>query len=161
MVTTNVENRYVALRTTRFFIAVASVLEVLTLGCNKPDSNPFSAAVTTELEGRWSGSSVDYGLSGALVMVFMGNNLSFYQNGTVAYTGTISLNTSVYPKQIDCLISSCAGGCPYVGTTSKAIYKFNQTNDTLVFAGGQPGVDERPTNFNTGYGRVVMKFVKN
>jgi uncharacterized protein (TIGR03067 family) len=132
----------------------AAVLSLFFLSCD--NNNPAGTPSPTELEGNWSGYIE--GNPGITVgLEIQGNIIIYTYEGTELYRGTITLNTSEAPKQMDAYITQ-AQNTVYVGTTSLAIYRLS--GDTLTVAGNEPGNAQRPASFTASGGTVVMVLIK-
>ena len=114
----------------------------------------------TELEGIWSGTD---NYSDIIIRTFniSGSDFNYTEVGHEDdedgewYIGTFTLNTSLYPKQIDITIVDCyPDGSEYLGLTSLGIYKIEA--DTLTIVAPEPGVSTRPSSFSDGGIRVFV-----
>ena len=137
-----------------FYLTIILLLAgLVTHGCSRSEDTTISDKDL--LQGVWEGQSID--MQGGYKMTISGKNFDF--EGTdfdVWYKGTFVLNEEVTPKQGDFMIQDCSMD-QYKGTIAKAIYKIE--NDTFTFAGQEPGVDFRPTVFETS-GEIQVFILK-
>ena len=70
------------------------------------------------------------------------------------YKGTFSINTQTDPKQLDHLLTDCFIN-EGIGLTVLAIYKIE--NNSMTFAGNEPGETSRPDSFVGGRIMVLEK----
>ncbi len=137
--------------TRKLFITLA--LGVSTFwGCSddsstNSDNGGENNAEKTELEGVWTGTEVN-GASGEWKFDFSENKISVVSaNPNEWYKGTFTINHDTDPKQLDFTITD-APVADYKGLSAKAIYKIDE--NTMTFAGNQPGSPIRPLNFEQG-----------
>ena len=135
-----------------------SMFAAIMVSLNCGNSNPASST-PSELEGTWVGSPVDEP-SESMTIVFSGNSFSWSQYGQEIFRGAVTLNTSVNPKRADFLITWCPQGSPYVGKTGVGIYKICPSGDSVLLAGGEPGTEIRPTDFEPSSTNDVLFMVK-
>ena len=98
----------------------------------------------TEMEGTWIGYELDGGND---VWTYDVNEDILNISASPSeewYNGVITLNTDLFPKQVDYEVT----GSSYdqaVGLTTLGIYKIE--GDTLTLAANAPGISERPQNY--------------
>jgi uncharacterized protein (TIGR03067 family) len=113
----------------------------------------------TELEGTWTGRAVWD--TATYTITFAQNNFSFKSSAlpatTDAYSGTFTNNPGANPKQMDSYIAQCSLKPQYVGKTSLCIYKIS--NDTLTYAGNEPGNTQRPISFAPDTSGTTVVFI--
>jgi len=132
-----------------FFLSVLSLtcLSSILISCSTTSSPNGPGPVATELEGTWVGHTA--GDTSTYTFIFTQNNFtmksSYLPAASVAYAGTFSINTAANPKQVNSYILQCSPNPAYVGKTSLGIYKIS--NDTLTYAGNEPGNPQRPVSF--------------
>jgi uncharacterized protein (TIGR03067 family) len=129
-----------------FSCALVFCLAGIFTNCNdKTPTGPLVAA--SGLEGAWTGHTT--GDTSTYIITFTGNDFSFKSSAFSmtqnAYSGTVSIDSLASPKRFDAHIVDCAMNSLYVGKTSLCIYKIS--NDTLTYAGNEPGITLRPTSF--------------
>ena len=126
------------------FLAFCSMIPI---SCTTTSSPNGPAAGATELEGTWAGHMS--GDTSTYTFAFTQNSFalksSYLPAGTDAYSGTFSTNTAANPKQVDSYVTQCPLNAAYIGKTSLGIYKIS--NDTLTYAGNEPGNTQRPASF--------------
>lgn len=114
------------------------------------------SAVTTELEGTWSGYEVS-GNQGWTTTV-SGEELYVTNAGhTEWYKGTITLNTLVSPQEIDVYVTDCSIS-DYVGEMALGIYKLE--GETFTTSNSGPGYPIRPTSFTSTAPSRMWVFTK-
>jgi uncharacterized protein (TIGR03067 family) len=116
------------------------------IGCDN-GSPTGTGVISTELEGTWAGHAA--WSTTAYSITFTQNSFSMKSGSgagmTEVYAGTFSTNPNVNPKQMDAYITQSAISAQYVGKTSLCIYKIS--NDSLFYAGNEPGNIQRPASF--------------
>jgi len=100
----------------------------------------------TELEGTWIGYEVNNS-SIEWTFIFTGDQMDVTPDPLTLewYLADVSIETLIYPKQIDMTATDC-GVSSYIGYLTKGIY--NIQNDTiLTLSACEPGNTDRPSSF--------------
>jgi uncharacterized protein (TIGR03067 family) len=119
-------------------------------GCNQNKNTPVSD--WDKLQGTWVGT--ESGREGEVKVIYSDKTIEFQgANSQEWYKGTGVLIEDSTPSQADYTITECAM-MNYVGKISKVIYKLEE--NTLVFAGSEPGNEMRPTSFVPSGGSRVF-----
>ena len=141
------------MKTKTVLISTLALALLLFLSCSD-DKGTEPNENLTELEGTWIGYELD-GEPGDWTFSFSGNEGSVHNhNYEESYSGTFTINSQTSPKQIDLTIEECSYS-PFIGETSLGIYEIE--DNTLTFAGCEPGENVRPTTFSTeGNPRVYI-----
>jgi uncharacterized protein (TIGR03067 family) len=130
---------------TTFEPTATSTTEPTAEPTSEPTPTP-SQSSDTELQGTWTETLTDGGVSHDRTFTFSGNNWTATAGNRVM--GTFILDSAANPKTIDLYFA--AGGDPmydpmYEGETWLGLYQLSGTNLTIAFA-NLPG-DARPTAF--------------
>ncbi len=151
------------------FILVALLL---LFGCSEDSASSSSNEEINNLIGIWNGIEVNND-SLVAIMEFNSNEfnyISFLSDGSLfeSMVATYTINNDGNDGQIDLNIDSSfvnldnISDNSYAGLTSLGIFEIN--SDTLTFAGTEPGLGIRPTNFNQGqndgYYSRVFKLIR-
>ena len=141
-------------------------------GCSEDSASLSSNEDINNLIGIWNGTEVN---NDSLVTIMEFNSNEFYytsllSNGSLfeSMVATYTINDDGNNGQIDLHIDSSfvnldnISDNSYAGLTSLGIFEIN--SDTLTFAGTEPGLGIRPTNFNQGqndgYYSRVFKLIR-
>ncbi len=109
----------------------------------------------TELEGTWVGT--DAGGYDEWTFVISSDKVEVKGPESAFYSGTITLNDKMNPKQVEFKIDKCS--LPeYVGETSLGIYKLEANKLTL--ATSEPGTISRPTFFDSSGGIMLFSLTR-
>jgi len=110
----------------------------------------------SELEGTWVGTAAnEYGSEWTFV-ISMGK-VEVKAPESVFYSGTVTLNTKMNPKQVEFKIDKCS--LPeYVGETSLGIYKLE--GKKLTLAASEPGTISRPAFFDSSGGIILFSLTR-
>ena len=124
---------------------------LLIVGCEDttaPAGNNSTTYATSDLEGTWIGNEVNS--NNVWTCIITGNEMDLSSENEW-YKGTFSINTQTDPKQLDYLLTDCfiSEG---IGLTVLAIYKIE--NNSMTFAGNEPGATTRPDSFVGG--RIIV-----
>jgi len=110
------------------------------------------ASDTTELEGDWKDLHQGWSFE------FSGNKVKITApSPQMCMEGTFTSDPEADPKKIDIKIEK-AGAPQYQGHTSLGIYKIEDTLLTLALA--EPGNNNRPQEFSTSSGAMVIRVIK-
>ena len=124
------------------------ILALLIVGCEDGDDNNN----VTELEGSWIG--YEEGNSSSTWTFDISGSEMDIDGPDEWYEGTFSINTQTYPKQLDYILTDCFVS-EGIGLTSLVIYKIEE--NTMTFAGNEPGSTSRPTSFTGGRVFILTK----
>ena len=136
----------------RFFPVVSIALALLLMAA-KPvvfaqDTAAGLAAVDEALkplQGKWEGIEKGREAQGKCALAIAGKNIDFKgADGGEWYKGTLAVNATTEPKQLDGMIAECPFP-DFVGKTTRGIYKLE--GDTLTLVGRQPGEPDAPKSF--------------
>ena len=110
------------------------------------------AAEKSELEGSWTNQHQGW------TFVLEGDKISIKSpNPQLWVEGTFTSDPEADPKEIDVSIEK-SGMPQYVGLTSLGLYKIE--NDVLTFALGEPGKQQRPDEFSSDSGAMIIVLSK-
>ena len=132
-------------------------LPLLFTTCKKEDDTPTTSGNNntgnnvTELEGTWIGNETNS--NNVWTCIITGNEMDLSSENEW-YKGTFSINTQADPKELDYLLTDCFIN-EGVGLTVLAIYKIE--NNSMTFAGNEPGETSRPDSFVGGRIMVLEK----
>jgi uncharacterized protein (TIGR03067 family) len=134
------------MRKSSWLMLAVGLLAASMAGCSTSDR--------VRLQGHWTGQEV--GREGSMCrLIITKSNIEFRGDREMDwYKATFTLDEEAEPRQLNGVIEECAAP-KYVGKTSRAIYKLEDT--TLTLAGNEPGHEQRPTSFDAaGRARVFM-----
>ena len=115
--------------------------------CSTCDNDSSNDCIP-DLEGTWIGNETNS--NNVWTCSITGNEMDLSSENEW-YKGTFSINTQTDPKQLDYLLTDCfiSEG---IGLTVLAIYKIE--NNSMTFAGNEPGATTRPDSFVGG--RIIV-----
>jgi uncharacterized protein (TIGR03067 family) len=115
--------------------------------CSSCDNDSSNDCIP-DLEGTWIGNETNS--NNVWTCSITGNEMDLSSENEW-YKGTFSINTQTDPKQLDYLLTDCfiSEG---IGLTVLAIYKIE--NNSMTFAGNEPGATTRPDSFVGG--RIIV-----
>ena len=118
--------------------------------CGVCDTDSINNCIP-DLEGTWIGNETNS--NNVWTCIITGNEMDFSSENEW-YKGTFSINTQIDPKQLDYLLTDCFIN-EGIGLTVLAIYKIE--NNSMTFAGNEPGSTSRPDSFVGGRIMVLEK----
>ena len=115
--------------------------------CSTCDNDSSNDCIP-DLEGTWIGNETNS--NNVWTCIITGNEMDLSSENEW-YKGTFSINTQTDPKQLDYLLTDCfiSEG---ISLTVLAIYKIE--NNSMTFAGNEPGATTRPDSFVGG--RIIV-----
>jgi len=141
---------------TTIAICLAVIMAASVGGCKSEPEPPVEVSDMDKLQGTWVGTETGND-QGQWTFIVSEAKVDVNGPGPEDYSGTMTLNTEVEPRQADFLIENCAVQ-QVVGTTSLAIYKIE--GDTFTMAGNEPGSTVRPTQFEGSGGTRLFVLTK-
>ena len=114
-------------------------------------------AKKSKLEGTWKVVAAVEGGKEApkaeeYTLLVTGDKFTLKQGDEVKFSGTLKRDRTKKPRQIDATVTE--GPDKYKGKTSLGIYAVK--DDTLRWCAGEPGSDERPTEFASPEGSRIL-----
>jgi uncharacterized protein (TIGR03067 family) len=110
----------------------------------------------TELEGTWAGTDAG-GYGDEWTFVISKDKVEVKGPESAFYSGTVTLNDKMNPKQVDFKIDKCS--LPeYVDETSLGIYKLD--GNKLTLATTEPGLMSRPAFFDSTGGVMLFSLTR-
>jgi len=114
------------------------------------------AKVGSELEGTWVGTTGE-GYGGEWTFAISKGKVEIKGPDSEFYSGTVTLNAKMNPKQVEFNIDKCSLS-EYVGETSLGIYKLD--GNKLTLAASEPGSFSRPAFLESGGDAMLFSLTR-